>query len=106
MAPAARSQAAGDAVVMASPGGVISAFCAPEATTSMPQASVSSGTAPRLETASTTLSAPASRAAAANDCGSSTTPVEVSECVKKTAAASRSRSRAATSSAVGISPHA
>ena len=47
------------------PGGVISAFCEPETTTSMPHSSVSSGTAPRLETASTTETAPASRAAAA-----------------------------------------
>ncbi len=91
---------------MARPGGVISAFCAPEATTSMPQASVSSGTAPRLEMASITLSAPASRAAAAKGWGSETTPVEVSECVKKTALASRSRRRAAVSSADGISPQA
>ena len=42
------------------PDGVISAFCEPVTTTSSPHASVSSGTAPRLETASTTMSAPAS----------------------------------------------
>ena len=38
------------------------AFCEPVTTTSAPQPSVSSGTAPRLETASTIESAPASRA--------------------------------------------
>jgi hypothetical protein len=84
----------------------MSAFCAPEATTSIPQASVSKGTAPRLETASTALRAPASRAAAANGCGSITTPVEVSEWVKKRITASRSRRRAATSSTEGISAQA
>ena len=40
----------------------MSAFCEPVTTTSAPHASVSSGTAPRLETASTIESAPASRA--------------------------------------------
>ena len=52
----------GDAAT-ASPGGVISAFCEPEQTTSTPQASISSGTAPRLETASTTTCAPEGRIA-------------------------------------------
>ena len=42
----------------------MSAFCEPVTTTSAPQASVSSGTAPRLETASTIESAPASAHAA------------------------------------------
>ena len=74
-----------------SPGGVISAFCEPETTTSSPHASVSHGTAPRLETASTTTSAPASFAAAASAWTSATTPVEVSDCTNQTAFASRSR---------------
>ena len=43
------------------PGGHISAFCEPERTTSMPQASVSSGTAPSDEIASTTSVALADR---------------------------------------------
>ena len=51
----------------------------------MPHASISSGTAPRLETASTTTCAPDGRVASANACRSETTPVEVSECVRKTA---------------------
>src|SRR5439155_1484712 len=76
----AASQAAADAETIARPGGVISAFCAPDATTSIPHASVSSGTAPRLEIASTTLSAPASWTTGAKACRSETTPVEVSEC--------------------------
>ena len=45
----------------------------------MPQASVSSGTAPRLEIASTTEIAPASLHAATSDWMSETTPVDVSE---------------------------
>jgi len=57
----------------------MSAFCEPETTTSRPQASVSQRTAPRLDTASTTTSDPASLAAAANAWMSLTTPVDVSE---------------------------
>ena len=76
--------AAAETEANARPGGVISAFCEPETTTSMPQSSVSSGTAPRLETASTTTSAPASFAAAASAWTSATTPVEVSEWARKT----------------------
>ena len=60
----------------------MSAFCEPETTTSMSQRSDSSGTAPRLDTASTTTSAPASFATAARACTSQTTPVEVSEWVR------------------------
>ena len=91
---------------MARPGGVISAFCEPVVTTSIPHSSVSSGTAPRLETASTTDSAPASLAAAARASTSLTTPVDVSQCVTKTAVAPpRSPSRAARSSGDGVSPH-
>ena len=84
----------------------MSAFCEPETTTSSPHASVSQGTAPRLDTASTTTSAPASLAAAARACTSETTPVEVSECTTQTAFASRSRRRARRSSASGVSPQA
>ena len=82
------------------------AFCEPETTTSRPQASVSHGTAPRLETASTTTSAPASFATAANACTSATTPVDVSDCTIQTALASRSLRRARRSSASGVSPQA
>ena len=91
---------------MPRPGGVISAFCEPETTTSRPHASVSHGTAPRLETASTTTSAPRSFAAAASAWTSATTPVDVSEWTIQTAFAARSRSRARTSSGSGVSPHA
>jgi hypothetical protein len=62
----AASSAAGETDVNASPGGHISAFWEPETTTSIPHASVSSGTAPSEEIASTTTSAPASRATAAS----------------------------------------
>ena len=74
-------------------------------TTSTPHSSVSSGTAPRLEIASTTAIAPASFAAAASARTSATTPVDVSECVSSTTRDSRSASREARSSANGISPH-
>ncbi len=84
----------------------MSAFCEPETTTSRPQASVSHGTAPRLETASTTTSAPVSFAAAASACTSATTPVEVSDCTTQTAFASCSPRRARRSSASGVSPQA
>jgi hypothetical protein len=57
----------------------MSAFCEPETTTSIPHASVSSGTAPSDETPSTTTRAPASFATAASVCTSATTPVDVSE---------------------------
>ena len=100
-----RRSAASETEANASPGGVISAFCEPEQTTSIPHASVSSGTAPRLEIASTTTSAPASFATAASARTSATTPVEVSECVRYTTFAGRSASRAASSSADGTSPH-
>ena len=74
VARATCSHAAGETHAVARPGGVISAFCEPATTTSSPHSSVSSGTAPRLETASTTTSAPASFAAAASDRTSATTP--------------------------------
>ena len=68
----------------------MSAFCDPATTTSSPHASVSSGTAPRLETASTTTSAPAlARDAARATATSATTPVDVSECTRTTTSRSR-----------------
>src|SRR5207253_786163 len=78
------SSAAAETDANARPGGHISAFCEPDTTTSIPQRSDSSGTAPRLETASTTTNAPASLATAVRACTSQTTPVEVSECVRYT----------------------
>ena len=74
----------------------MSAFCEPPTTTSTPHASVSSGTAPRLEIASTTSSAsfPTAREIAST---SATTPVEVSLCVVNTAVAPPSASADATS---------
>ena len=83
----ARSHAAAETVASESPGGVMSAFCEPATTTSRPHASVSSGTAPRLDTASTTTSAPASRATRASACTSATTPVDVSEWTRTTTSA-------------------
>ena len=84
----------------------MSAFCEPETTASSPHASVSSGIAPRLETASTATSAPASLATAASDSTSATTPVEVSECVSRTSFTPPTRSSwTARSSADGVSPH-
>jgi hypothetical protein len=75
-------------------------------TTSRPQLSVSSGTAARLEIASTAISASAPYKRSAIAWTSATTPVEVSECVRNTALAPPdSSSLAATSSALGVSPH-
>ena len=84
------------------PGGVISAFCEPVTTTSMPHASVSSGTAPRLEIASTTEIAPASLQAATSGWMSETTPVEVSEWTMNATSAPLSASARETSSARGV----
>ena len=75
------AQARSDAAAKASPGGVISAFWDPDTTTSMPHSSIASSTPPRLETASTTSSAPIGRSASAIARTSWTTPVDVSECV-------------------------
>src|SRR6185312_12766199 len=88
----------------ASPGGVINAFCEPVITTSAPQASVSRGTAPRLETASTTESAPASWQIVNSGSRSHTTPVDVSECTRNTVPAPLSARAARTSSGIGDSP--
>ena len=63
------ARAASETAARPSPGGDMSAFCEPETTTSRPQASVSHGAAPRLETASARTSAPASLAAAARGAG-------------------------------------
>ena len=75
------SQSGSATLAIARPGGHISAFCEPETTTSTPHASVSSGTAPSDETASTTSTA--SPTAALSAWTSATTPVEVSDCVQK-----------------------
>ncbi len=82
------------------------AFCEPVTTTSAPQASVSSGTAPRLETASTIESAPASAHAARSGSRSQTTPVDVSEWTRSTVPAPLSSSALRRSSGRGLSPHA
>jgi len=52
-AVAAASQARGETATKLRPGATIQAFCEPLTTTSRPQASVSNGTAPRPEIAST-----------------------------------------------------
>ena len=83
----------------------MSAFCEPATTTSSPHAAVSTGTAPRLETASTTTSAPASLATRASASTSATTPVLVSECTRYTAFTVPLRSSsAASASGEGASP--
>ncbi len=82
----------------------MSAFCEPATTTSRPHASVSSGTAPRLETASTIASAPPSCATRASACTSATTPVDVSECTRTTTSAPVSARRERRSSGCGVSP--
>ena len=84
----------------------MSAFCEPVTTTSAPQASVSSGTAPRLEIASTTESAPASPQTASSGSRSQTTPVDVSEWTRSTVSAPLSSSARRRSSGRGASPHA
>ena len=106
LAFAARSQARSETDANESPGGVISAFCEPVITTSAPQASVSRGTAPRLETASTIESAPASRQTARSGSRSQTTPVDVSECTRNTVPAPLSARAARTSSGRGATPPA
>ena len=88
---------------IASPGGHISAFCEPETTTSIPHASVSSGTAPSDEIASTTSVASPTASLIART--SETTPVEVSDCWQSTSSTPDSRTAAPTSPASGISPH-
>ncbi len=70
----------------------------------MPQASVSSGTAPSEETASTQTIA--SGAAALIACTSATTPVEVSDWVQKSSSAPLSATAAPISAGSGISPQA
>src|SRR5579884_230258 len=71
------------------PGGLISAFCDPVMTTSTPHASVSSGIAPRLLTASTMSRAGWSPSASRTARTSLWTPVLVSLCVTSTARYSR-----------------
>ena len=84
----------------------MSAFWEPVTTTSAPQASVSSGTAPRLETASTIESAPASAHTCSSGSRSQTTPVEVSEWTRNTVSAPLSASASRRSSGRGDSPQA
>ena len=84
-ARAARSSARSETEANASPGGVMSAFCEPATTTSMPHSSCSQPrVAPRPETASTTSSAPWRRATSASARTSCTIPVEVSDSVANT----------------------
>ena len=72
---------------MARPGADIQAFCEPVTTTSMPQASISNGTAPSPDTLSTRMSASgaASRTTAARSAIGFMTPVDVSLWVSSTA---------------------
>ena len=97
-----RSSTCAGTEAIASPGGHISAFCEPETTTSIPQASVSSGTAPSDEIASTTSRASPTASLTART--SETTPVDVSDCWQNTSSTPDSRTAAPTSSASGTSP--
>ena len=83
----------------------MSAFCDPDTTTSTPQASVASSIPPRLETASTTRTAPVGATALAIASTSCTTPVDVSEWVTKTAAVPASAAAAAIRAGSSRSPH-
>ena len=87
------------------PGDADSAFCEPPTATSIPHSSNANGTAPRLETTSTTTSAPASFATRASSRIGWITPVEVSECVSRTALTGCSAREAATSSGTILRPH-
>jgi hypothetical protein len=71
---------------------------------SIPQASVSSGTAPSEEIASTTSRASPTSSLIART--SEMTPVEVSDCWQKTISVPASRTAAPTSAGSGVSPHA
>ena len=81
------AQARSEAATMASPGAAIQAFWEPVTTTSMPQASISNGTAPSADTLSTRMSASGatSRTTAARAGIGFMTPVEVSLWVSRTA---------------------
>ena len=83
----------------------MSAFCDPATTTSTPQASVASSTPPRLDTASTTSTAPVGAVCAAIASMSCTTPVEVSDWVTNTAAVSASSAAAPIRAGSSRSPH-
>ncbi len=84
----------------------MSAFCDPATTTSTPQASVASSTPPRLDTASTTSTAPVGAVSRAMRSMSWTTPVEVSDWVTNTAAVSPSAAAAPIRAGSSRSPHA
>ena len=81
------------------------AFCEPAATTSTPHSSCGIGTAPRPETASTAMSAPASCATCVSDWMSLTTPVEVSDSVVNTTFALVSARRRSSSAGSTRLPH-
>ena len=100
-----RSQAAGDTLAKESPGGVDIPFCEPETTTSSPQASVSIGTAPRLETASTASRQERARVSSPIRWMSATVAVEVSECTTTARRSVSSAMAAATVSGWGGRPH-
>src|ERR671911_292173 len=86
------------------PGGVMSAFCEPATTTSIPHSSVLNVQAPRPETASTMVTT--SEAALAKPSMSLTVPVEVSESTQIAALISGSlASASATSSLSAFWPH-
>ena len=83
----------------------MSAFWEPATATSTPQASVASSTPPRLDTASTTTSAPVGATARAIASMSWTTPVDVSDWVTYTATVSASPAAAAIRPGSSRSPH-
>ena len=87
------------------PGGVISAFCEPEATTSSPQASVSRGRRRGWRRRRRRRARPTASPLLPSAWTSATTPVDVSECVRTLPWRRRSRRARAGSSGRGVSPH-
>ena len=100
-----RSQAAGETLANESPGGVDMPFCEPETTTSSPQASVSMGTAPRLETASIASRQLRPRVRSPIAWMSVTVAVDVSECTTTASCSVSSAIASATTAGSGGRPH-
>ena len=80
----------------------MSAFCEPDTTTSTPHSSIGRSTTPSPDTASNTLTAPWAAATSASARTSFSTPVEVSDCVVKSALTSPPRSASARSTSAGV----
>ena len=99
------AHAAGDTATKARPGVADRAFCEPPTATSTPQASHSNGTAPTLDTLSTTRSTPAARVIRPTASTSWITAVDVSLCCIRTALVGASANAASTSAGCTAWPH-